>query len=168
MAELILFRHGKSDWSSVVPDADRPLNKRGRRAAAAMGELLTGVDKVPDGVLVSPTARTQETLELAMGAGGWSCAVRTDGRLYGGGARAALSAVLEEDDATQRLLVVGHEPTTSELLALLLGGGDYRVPTAAMALIDLAAERWDHVRPASGRLEWLLPPRLLRSASRPS
>jgi len=164
MSELILFRHGKSDWSAVLPDADRPLNKRGRKAAAAMGEFLTGVDKVPDGVVVSPTARTRETLELAMGAGGWSCAVRSDDRLYGGGARGALSAVLDEDDATRRLLVVGHEPTTSELLALLLGGGDYRVPTAAMALIELEADCWDQVRPASGRLQWLVPPRLLRPA----
>lgn len=164
MAELILFRHGKSDWSSAVPDAKRPLNRRGRKTAAAMGEFLVGVDKVPDGVVVSPTVRTRETLDLAMGAGGWSCAVRTDDRLYGGGVRGALSAVLDEDGAIRRLLVVGHEPTTSELLALLVGGGEHRVPTAAMALIELEADRWDQVRPASGRLQWLVPPRLLHPA----
>jgi hypothetical protein len=35
---LTLFRHAKSSWDDAVPrDFDRPLNKRGERAAITMG-----------------------------------------------------------------------------------------------------------------------------------
>ena len=41
MKQLILMRHAKSDWQSGADnDFDRPLNKRGRRAAVEIGALL--------------------------------------------------------------------------------------------------------------------------------
>ena len=42
MKRLILMRHAKSDWNHPgLADHDRPLNKRGRKAAPAMGAWLT-------------------------------------------------------------------------------------------------------------------------------
>ena len=41
MKTLILMRHAKSDWSGDgLADFDRPLNPRGRRSAAALGDWL--------------------------------------------------------------------------------------------------------------------------------
>ena len=41
MIELLLLRHAKSSWSDTeLPDMDRPLSKRGKQAAQAMGRLL--------------------------------------------------------------------------------------------------------------------------------
>jgi hypothetical protein len=57
--------------------------------------------------------------------------------------------------------LAGHEPTWSETLGLLVGGGRHRVPTGALAGIDLEAEAWADVRPGAGYLAFLLPPRLL-------
>ena len=38
MTRLILMRHAKSDWGDVaLEDHERPLNKRGRRSATALG-----------------------------------------------------------------------------------------------------------------------------------
>lgn len=63
MKELILMRHAKSDWSAGGGgDHERPLNKRGRQAAAALGDWLRAEDLLPDEVLCSDAMRTRETL----------------------------------------------------------------------------------------------------------
>ncbi|MET0367054.1 MAG: histidine phosphatase family protein, partial [Methylobacterium sp.] len=40
MRRLILLRHAKSDRPAGVRDLERPLNKRGRRAAPVVGERI--------------------------------------------------------------------------------------------------------------------------------
>src|SRR5579872_5977922 len=63
MHQLLLLRHAKSSWDdATLPDRDRPLNKRGRRAAAAIGGAMRQLGLAPDVVLVSTSRRTQETL----------------------------------------------------------------------------------------------------------
>ena len=54
---LLLLRHGKSDWSSNVDDRERPLAKRGRKAAQAIGRFLTEAGEAPDAVVASPARR---------------------------------------------------------------------------------------------------------------
>ncbi len=62
MKRLILMRHAKSDWSGgALSDHDRPLNARGRDAAAALGAWLRSMHLVPDQVLCSSSERTGET-----------------------------------------------------------------------------------------------------------
>ena len=55
MHQLLLLRHAKSSWDDAsLPDRERSLNKRGRRAAAAMREAMRGLGLAPDVILVSP------------------------------------------------------------------------------------------------------------------
>ena len=62
MKRLILMRHAKSDWGDpMLPDHDRPLNKRGRRAASALGHWMREAGLRPDQILCSSATRTQET-----------------------------------------------------------------------------------------------------------
>ncbi|WP_370400340.1 SixA phosphatase family protein [Sulfitobacter sp. JB4-11] len=62
MKRLILMRHAKSDWSgALTSDHDRPLNGRGRRSAAALGDWLRSENLIPDEVLCSSAMRTRET-----------------------------------------------------------------------------------------------------------
>ena len=59
---FILTRHAKSSWGDPgLDDHDRPLNGRGRASASALGEWLAAREYVPDQVLCSSSARTQET-----------------------------------------------------------------------------------------------------------
>ena len=65
MKRLILMRHAKSDWSDLTAtDHERRLNERGVRSAQAMGDWLRRESLLPDTILCSDAARTQETLEL--------------------------------------------------------------------------------------------------------
>ncbi len=162
MPLLVLFRHGKSDWDAeYASDHERPLAKRGKRAAAAMGAWLTAADRVPDRAATSSARRARETLRIAAEAGAWRCPIESRDDLYGVSPAAVLAILRSEPDSTATLVLVGHEPTWSELASQLLGGGSIGMPTAAMAGIDL--ESWPAVEPGAGRLLWLQHPRMLQS-----
>ncbi len=162
MPALILLRHAKSDWGSDdVDDRQRPLAPRGRKAAQRVGRFLADASQVPDAAITSPAVRATATLERVMAAAAWSCPARSAEALYNGGFAGLLGEVRAEPSATRVLLVVGHEPTCSEAVAVLIGGGHLRLPTAAVARIDLEVHSWEEVGPGTGVLVWSVVPRLL-------
>ena len=62
---LYLLRHAKSSWSDPsLADMDRPLARRGRKAAMKMAKEFRRREIRPQLVLCSSSRRTQETLEL--------------------------------------------------------------------------------------------------------
>ena len=130
MPVLTLLRHAKSSWDDPVErDFDRPLNGRGRRAAARMGRYLREEALIFDRVVASPALRVRQTIEgVEDGLGGKLGAV-FDARVY----LATPAALLEiaGSGAAARLLIVGHNPGLEELLQLLAAPGD---PVAAEAL----------------------------------
>ena len=123
MKTLLVLRHGKSDWEADVDDADRPLAKRGARAARAMGGFLTSARQVPDAVVTSTARRATDTAALAAATGAWRCPLRRSDLLSSGDRSGVPQTARAEPDATTRLLLVGHEPASSEAIALLVGGG---------------------------------------------
>lgn len=142
MLELTLLRHAKSDWdASFERDRDRPLNKRGRRAARAVGAYLAHIDKVPELILCSPALRAATTAELASESGSWSTPIRTIERLYSGGPGDLMQAVQTTSDVG-RLMVVGHQPTLSTVASRFVGGGSIGVPTAALVTIRFRVDAW--------------------------
>jgi phosphohistidine phosphatase len=162
MKTIVLLRHGKSDWASDTgDDRDRPLAKRGQKAARAMGELLGRTGLAPDAAITSPAVRARTTLELAMKAGGWVCPVQVSEAFYGEGPHRVLEEVARQSEDVTRVLLVGHEPVWSELAGVLVGGGRHRVPTGALVAVELEVETWADVAPGLGQLTILLPPRLL-------
>lgn len=167
MKTLLFLRHGKSDRDTDYGhDHERPLKKRGRKAARTMGRFLTKTDQAPDSVIVSAAVRAQETLAMALDAGGWACPVRTTEALYEATPLDVRREIQAEAEATERLLLVGHEPTWSETVGRLIGASPeaaarVRIPTAALARVDVDVERWEEVDFGKGELVWLLPPRLL-------
>lgn len=66
MKTLMLLRHAKSSWKDdSVTDHDRPLNKRGRKAAPLVGHLLRDQHLVPDLITSSSAVRAQTTATVA-------------------------------------------------------------------------------------------------------
>ena len=60
---ILLLRHAKSAWGQPgLDDHDRPLNKRGERAAEAMAEHIVHNAPRPDLILCSTAVRTRQTL----------------------------------------------------------------------------------------------------------
>lgn len=157
---LILFRHGKSDWNAeFLTDHERPIAKRGIKAAKVMGKLLQAAGQVPDSVISSSAVRARTTVELAAEAGSWNCPIRVTSALYEADPLQVMGVIHQEPDTTATLLLVGHEPTWSELTAKLIGGGRVRVATAAMVQIGFEVDSWSKVEFGLGELVGLISPK---------
>ncbi len=163
MAQLLLLRHGKSAWPVGVADLDRPLAPRGERDARAVGAFLAARRLRPDLVACSPAQRTQATAALVLAAAGGAeqaqIPLHVEEELYDGDVFAVLRRVPAE---VGRVLVVGHEPGLLEVLGRLCGAA-VRLPTAALALIELNAP-WAEQPAGLGVLQLLLTPKLLAGA----
>ncbi len=162
MKTVIFFRHGKSDWNADYQgDHDRPVSKRGRKAAAAMGDFLRRSGQIPDRVVTSSARRAQSTVEIAAEKGSWGCPVRVTEAFYESSPEIVLGEILGQPDDAGSLLVAGHEPVWSETVSRLVGGARLRFPTAAMARIDFDVDSWKEVGFGGGTLIWLVTPKLL-------
>ena len=137
----------------------RPLAKRGIKAATVMGRLLAAAEQNPDRVISSSAVRAHETVKLAAKEGNWDCPIEIANALYEATPAQVLATIHHVPNETETLLLAGHEPTWSTLTSLLIGGGQIRFPTAAMARIDFDLASWKQLEYGKGRLIWLLQPR---------
>ena len=160
MKTVLFFRHGKSDWDADWDyDHERPLAKRGRKAAKVMGRLLAETGPVPDSVVSSSATRARQTLKRAQKAGRWDAAVRITDVLYGASPSDLLETIRREPDTTEVLMLVGHEPTWSETIEDFIGQDIGHFPTAALARVDLDIDSWREAAFGQGTLAWLRKPR---------
>jgi phosphohistidine phosphatase len=163
MKTLLLLRHAKSSWKdSDVRDFDRPLNQRGLKAAPAIGRLIKKRKLQPDLLLSSPAERARQTTQLVIEAAGLKTELRYDERIYEASVARLLGLVSELDDEAGTIMLVGHNPGFEELLEMLTGEA-HKLPTAALACIELNIEKWNKVRAGAGRLEWLVKAKELKS-----
>ncbi len=161
MKKLMLLRHGKSDWDAGYDtDHDRPLAKRGRKAAIQIGKFVKAIDEVPNLVISSTAERAYRTALTAKEAGDWDCEIQSTRRLYEASPIDLLDVLREIDDSIECVMLVGHEPTWSSTINMLTGA-NVRFPTAALARIDFARDSWASIAMKGGQLAWFVVPKSL-------
>jgi phosphohistidine phosphatase len=170
MRRLILLRHAKSDRGILgVPDHSRPLNPRGKEAAARIGAYMAKHHLVPDQVLCSTAQRARDTWEAVEKAFSDHSAATFDKRLYEADANGILAVLQEVKPEAHTVVVVGHNPTLHDLANQLIAAGDIderanlhqKLPTGALVVIDFAVDGWADVHAHSGRLDRFVTPRSL-------
>ena len=143
-----------------MPDFDRPLKDRGRKAAKLIGRHL-GREKWGDPlVLCSPALRTRETAEIVLKHANLRVEMRYEERIYEASLRDLIQVVSEIPDNKTVAIMIGHNPGFEELLAYLTGEGR-RMPTAALAKINFDAASWTDIKEDEGTLEWFVTPKEL-------
>jgi len=149
--ELLLLRHGKSDWNTNTSDFNRPLNKRGKRNVHQMAEWLKKHSLVPDLIISSPANRALSTAEIiGEGIGLDINTIQTKQRIYEA-SLADLQRVLSQiPDSIQRLLLVGHNPAFGYLVHQLAptipaANNGNLMPTSAIAYLQLDS-RWSSLQ----------------------
>ena len=177
MKTLGLYRHAKSDWSDAhARDFDRPLNKRGRRGAAAMGRHIRDHGIAWAQIIASPAVRCAETIEVGHQAIGKAYNVTWDRRIYLASSATLLDLVREQEGEMDSLLMVGHNPGLEDLIFDLVPDkpGDAlrdiveeKFPTAAYAVLELDIAKWANAVPGCARLVHLTRPRDLDPALGP-
>jgi phosphohistidine phosphatase len=167
MKTLTLLRHAKSGWDDkVARDFDRPLNRRGRRAARAVGEEMRALNLAFDRVAASSAKRVVETLEEVEQAFG-PLDPEYDENLYLPSTETLLELVRATDDSIERLLLVGHNPGLENLALALSGGSDnalrgqieLKYPTGTLAEIALDVDHWRDVAKGMGIITRFIRPR---------
>jgi phosphohistidine phosphatase len=175
MRQLLLLRHAKSSWDDPrLPDHARPLNARGRRAAAAMADAMRELGLVPDVVLVSSARRTLQTLEALSPIEG-SPLIEPMDALYLASWQSLLDTLRGVRETARSVLLIGHNPGLHDLALALAGpaamaaGGPMAerlaqsYPTAALTEFSLALP-WRLIEPGCGRMLRFLTPADLPSA----
>lgn len=159
MKTLFVLRHAKSSWDHPhLSDFDRPLNGRGEKAAPAMGEFMREKGLVPEVVIASPAKRARMTAERASAGGEFEAQIIFDDRIYGAGASSLVYVISGIDDRYGSAMIVGHNPGFEMLVRALTREGG-RMPTAALAVIDLGIDKWSEVESGAGTLRGLFLPR---------
>ena len=168
MRQLLLLRHAKSTWDDpMLSDHARPLNARGRQAAAAMRRAMHDLGLAPDLVLVSSARRTLQTLAMLEPWDDTPLIEPLDG-LYLASAPQMLGILNEVAETTRSVLLLGHNPGLHELALLLAGealGNDSPAarrlaksyPTGALAEFTVIRP-WSLLAAGGGRLTRFLAP----------
>ncbi len=170
MDQVILMRHAKSSWHDrSLDDHDRPLNKRGRKAAIAMANTIIAKGLRPGAIICSTALRTRRTLapllELIVG----KIPVCYSPALYSAGPGDYIELIknygLETNLQSGPLMLVGHNFAIQDAALLISRPSEELVyrqmeekfPSGATALLELnngfsscapaCADLIDYIRP---------------------
>jgi phosphohistidine phosphatase len=168
MKRLTVLRHAKSSWDDPnLDDFNRPLNDRGWKAARRMGRELSLRGMRFDLVLASAAARVRETIDGVQENYDFDAPIRFEPRIYEATEVDLLSLIRALPETVSAPLLVGHNPSLERLIAELTHDDDRglrervaaKFPTAALAVVELPAERWADVTPGSGKIVELILPK---------
>jgi phosphohistidine phosphatase len=169
MKRIYLLRHAKSSWKEPsLPDRERPLAPRGRRAAKAIARHLREQAIDPDLVLCSPARRARETLER-IEAGFERGAVRVEPALYAASADELVALLRATPARAGSVMLIGHNPSLQELALALARPSPERealagkFPTAALATLAFSATSWRSLEPGGAELTAFVRPRDLEA-----
>jgi len=144
--ELILLRHGKSDWNTNTSDFNRPLNKRGNRSVLQMSEWLLKQKLVPDLIISSPATRAITTAKIISETMGLATKNIQPEKIIYEASVADLKKVLSKvPNSIQRIILVGHNPSFEYLVHELAphipaAKNGNLMPTAAIAYLQLDSQ----------------------------
>lgn len=165
MKTLLVLRHAKSSWKDEsLTDHERPLNQRGIGDAPVMGKLLRKQELVPELIISSSAKRALATAKLVAEACGYEEKIAVSQDFYMGDPDDYFGRLRLVPDNLTRVMIVGHNPGMEELVADLTGHYE-RLPTAALAEIELPVDSWMQLTGVTeGRLVNLWHPRGLSAS----
>ena len=166
---LTVFRHAKSSWDDNIPrDFDRPLNKRGEKAAVTMGKWVKQTGLTFDHVVASPAVRVIDTIDHFVKGSGQRIDPNWDRRIYLASSATLMDVLREQSDAHKDILMVGHNPGMEDLVLDLCpddGTSPLRAlvwekfPTATLARMELNIQHWSEIERKTGILTHFIRPR---------
>ena len=161
MKRLIIMRHAKSAWPDGVDDHDRPLNKRGNRAAPIMAHLLLKNGTCPDTAIISSSRRTRETwnhMNTIFLQNNLSIQMEIEPNFYLAGL-GAIQKRLSGLTESETLLILGHNYGWSDAVRILCGRG-IELKTANIAILEHVGATWTEcIHDTNWRLVDYLTPR---------
>jgi phosphohistidine phosphatase len=145
MKFVLILRHAKSSWKHPdIDDHDRPLNKRGKRDAPIMGDLLKNEHLIPDFIISSTAKRAHSTAKDVAKASGYKGKITLDHSLYAAEPAAYIDVLRHLSNEYTRVLLVGHNPGVEELVRMITGE-EYIMPTCSLVHIQFPTDNWNEI-----------------------
>ena len=160
----------------MLGDFDRPLNKRGQKAAPLMGQEIQRRGLVPQLVYCSAAKRAQETWEavssvIAEDLG--AIEIKVLRGLYLASPAQIMTQLRRTPKDADRVMLIAHNPGMENFAHRLAGEGSKskaldrlveKFPTAALAVFECPIGSWQELDWQQARLTHCLWPRELSSA----
>ncbi|MDB4638016.1 histidine phosphatase family protein [Planctomycetaceae bacterium] len=146
MKQLLLMRHAKSSWRDKdLSDFDRPLKRRGQRAALRMGQHLREQHLIPSLIVSSTAERAHATGELLLSEFPEPPELELRDELYHALPKTIVRVIRDTDDDHDSLMIVGHNPGLEELV--FQWSADFvEFCTTAIAHYSLNINRWSELK----------------------
>lgn len=143
MKNLVLIRHAKSSWADpLLEDKERPLKKRGKRDAIAMGRRLFEKGIAPDLIISSPAVRALKTArKIAREINYPKAKIVIDETLYFQGEQAMFNMIAGLKGDT--VFFIGHNPDLTDLANRLTNAQFESIPTCGVVSIELSSWQQD-------------------------
>jgi phosphohistidine phosphatase len=156
MKTLYLVRHAKSSWKYPnLDDFERPLNKRGRKNAPFMGEVLKKLKVAPDLVISSPANRAATTARIIAAAINYPLEnILYSETIYEFSENILIHVVKQIDDAVNKAMVVGHNPAINGLANYIGDQPISNIPTCGAFCVDLDISSWAEIGEHCGKLKF--------------
>ena len=154
MKTLLILRHAKTQPDAPAGDHARQLTERGLRDAAAMATYIHTLVGTPDAIVTSDARRALQTAEIVAVRVEFTKPLTIEPRVYAANLAVLLAVVRGLPNDADLVVFVGHNPGFEDLAAALAANHDehVRLPTSALAHLELDVPRWDAVQPGSGCL----------------
>lgn len=151
MLTLLIMRHchANASFTARLNDRTRSLSPQGEAAATEIGRALAGQKLVPQLILTSTAARTQQTADrVAKAAGVAEIALNTFPELYHGSAEDYLDILNAQDSDHSTILIIGHNPAVSTFFGSCRGKGANTgfFKPGELAILQMDISNWTQLR----------------------
>ena len=153
MKTLYLIRHAKSSWKdSALDDIERPLNKRGKRDAPFMGEVLKEKVVAPDVVFSSPAKRASKTAQIITELIGYpkKDIIFTE-EIYEASSHELLEFINSLDNKYNSVMIFGHNPGFTMLNNFLSKQYIDNIPTCGIVALEFN-NSWKEIEKNSAKM----------------
>ncbi len=155
MKTLYIIRHAKSSWADPdQPDADRPLNDRGKQDSPRMGKRLKEKQIQPDLLLSSTAKRAYSTAKRIGEVIGYSKDhIQTDRKLYHANEEQILDVVKSVKDKYSTIIIFGHNPGLTDFVNTITQESiDIdNVPTCGIVALSFDVDQWKNISWGEGK-----------------
>lgn len=166
---LYIVRHAKSSWKdSELSDEQRPLNKRGKRDAPFMADLIANKVESKNRALLSSTAvrafTTAKVFAKALGIKEKDI-IQSD-ELYLADEDEILGEVKTFIDDYDTLFIFGHNPGFTYFANRVCDTDIANVPTTGVVCVTFNVDKWKDIGFGKGKLEYFeYPKKYLKESS---
>lgn len=154
MKTVYFVRHAKSSWKDLtLRDKDRPLNKRGKRDAPFMANLMKEKGVQADAIISSPANRAYTTAcHFASALGVEELSIHKEEPIYEAYDTDVLEIIQELPNTYQTIFVFGHNPSFTSIANLFTTDYITNVPTCGIVQIEASINNWKNFGEQTGKL----------------